>query len=329
MTSLALTDRQRTELNIAILDYLTAQGDKFLQTIEHFKSEASLSGDSTELGKGILEKKWTSVIRLQKRVMELESKVEQLQQQKSLNGMKLPSGGGNSTSSEGMLSSPDPSKLLPRPPARSCLTGHRAAVTVVIAHPVYSLIASGSEDTTIRIWDAETGQYERTLKGHTGPITNLAFDTKGLLLASCSNDMSAKIWDMNSYTCTRTLKGHDHTISAISFYSNNDQLITCSRDTTIKFWEVSTGYCIKTLIGNHSDWIKTFSISLDNNYLASSGNDQMILIWQISTGNVLQVRTVLRSATEFGFFFLSIFRHYEATNMWWKQYVLEKSQLMC
>jgi platelet-activating factor acetylhydrolase IB subunit alpha len=315
MTSLALTDRQRTELNNAILDYLTAQGDKFLQTIDYFKKEASLSGDSAELGKGILEKKWTSVIRLQKRVMELESKVEQLQQQKSVNGMKpIPEGGSSSSSAEGMTLSSDPSKLLPRPPARSCLTGHRAAVTVVISHPVYSLIASGSEDTTIRIWDAETGQYERTLKGHTGPVTNLAFDTKGLLLASCSNDMSAKIWDMNTYTCTRTLKGHDHTISAISFYSNNDQLITCSRDTTIKFWEVSTGYCIKTLIGNHSDWIKTFSISLDNNYLASSGNDQMILIWQISTGNVLQVSFLFWCCRNKLSFF-SCFRRYEVMNM--------------
>lgn len=284
---LNLTDRQRTELNHAILDYLVSQGDKYVETVEYFRKEGNL-GVEVELGKGLLEKKWTSVIRLQKKVMELEAKLEQLQKP-GMGVQSIPS-----TDSLDSASNNNPSnllggpKLLPRPPARACLNGHRAAVSVVVIHPVFSLIASGSEDSTIRLWDCETNQYERTLKGHTGPITGLAFDTKGLLLASSSTDMSAKLWDMNSFNCIRTLKGHDHTISAVQFYANNDQLITCSRDATIKFWEVNTGYCSKTFNG-HSDWIKTFSISLDGNYLASGGNDQLIYIWQISTGNILQV----------------------------------------
>lgn len=281
MASLTLTDRQRAELNHAILDYLSAQGDKFGETIDKFRKEAGLENE-LELGKGLLEKKWTSVIRLQKRVLELETKVEQLQKGGS-NGHHIEGNPGEINAN---------SRLLPRPPARATLNGHRLAVTVVVTHPVYSLLASGSEDTTIRIWDTEIGQYEKTLKGHTGPITGLSFDSKGLLLASCSNDMSAKIWDMNTYTCTKTFKGHDHCISAIQFYANNDQLITCSRDQTIKFWEVNTGYCVKTLTG-HSDWVKTFAVSLDNLHLASSGNEHDIFIWQISTGTIVQVRLKL------------------------------------
>ena len=276
MAALTLTDRQRTELNHAILDYLVSQGDKFSETISKFREEAEI-GNEAELGKGLLERKWTSVIRLQKRVMELET---QLQNHKSANGHALPEPGSGQIN-------PD-SRLLPRPPARTTLTGHRSPVTVVVTHPVYSLLASGSEDTTIRIWDTETNQYERTLKGHTGAITGLAFDSKGFLLASCSIDMSAKIWDMNNYSCTKTIKGHDHTISSIQFFANNDQLITCSRDHTIKFWEVATGYCLKTF-SDHTDWVKTISTSLDGQYLASAGNEQSIFIWQISSGTVIQV----------------------------------------
>lgn len=286
MASLALTDRQRTELNHAIIDYLTAQGDKFLSTIDQFKNDAAISPtENIELGKGLLEKKWTSVIRLQKRVMELETKLEQLQQQRTFGA---PTSDTTSVAAPTATPALGESKLLPRPPARYTLSGHRAAVTVVSCHPIYSIIASGSEDTTIRIWDSETGSYEKTLKGHTGSITGLAFDSKGLFLASCSQDMSAKLWDMNTNTCVKTLKGHDHTISCISFFSNNERLITCSRDQTIKLWEVGTGYCVRTLANGHSDWIKTFSISLDNAYLASAGNDQVIQIWQIATGNVVQ-----------------------------------------
>jgi platelet-activating factor acetylhydrolase IB subunit alpha len=279
MASLLLTDRQRQELNVAILDYLSSQGDRFINTIQAFKADAGLS-DLAEPGKALLEKKWTSVIRLQKRVMELEAKVEQLQHQKVFGGP-----------AEGAAAEPGAkadSRMLPKPPAKATLQGHRASVTVVITHPIYSLVASGSEDTTIRIWDHETAQYERTLKGHTGTVTGLAFDNRGAILASCSNDMSAKLWDMNTYTCTKTLKGHDHTISAIVFTPSSETVITCSRDQSIKCWDVSTGYCSKTFNG-HSDWVKCLSVSQDGLYLASGSSDQTILIWQIASGTVIQV----------------------------------------
>ena len=74
MASLLLTDRQRLELEEAIYEYLTAQGDKYQSTLESFKREASIRED-IEVGKGLLEKKWTSVLRLQKRVLELEAKL--------------------------------------------------------------------------------------------------------------------------------------------------------------------------------------------------------------------------------------------------------------
>lgn len=75
---------------------------------------------------------------------------------------------------------------IPRPPERWTLTGHRSPITRVAFHPVFSLIASASEDTTIRVYDYETGEYERTLKGHTKAVQDLAFDAKGNLLGEDS-----------------------------------------------------------------------------------------------------------------------------------------------
>ncbi|RYH32192.1 hypothetical protein EON65_01055 [archaeon] len=280
--SLALTDRQRQELNLAILDYLSSQGDKYLSTIQSFKQESGIA-ELTDPGKALLEKKWTSVVRLQKRVMELEAKVEQLQHQRVFHNPEAPEG-----STEGaVVKQPGDSRMIPKPPAKVTLSGHRAPVTIVVTHPIYSIIASGSEDTTIRIWDHETNQYERTLKGHTGTVTGLAFDARGSILASCSNDMSAKLWDMNTYTCTKTLKGHDHTISAVLFTPGGETVLTCSRDETIKCWDVHTGYCARTLSG-HSDWVKCMAISMDGAYLASAGSDQVIHIWQLGGGSVVQ-----------------------------------------
>lgn len=52
----------------------------------------------------------------------------------------------------------------------------------VIFHPVFSLLISSSEDATIKVWDFETGEYERTLKGHTDSVQDIAFDAQGKIL---------------------------------------------------------------------------------------------------------------------------------------------------
>ena len=52
----------------------------------------------------------------------------------------------------------------------------------VIIHPMYSLMVSSSEDGTIKVWDYETGDYEKTLKGHTDSIQDIAFDHSGKFL---------------------------------------------------------------------------------------------------------------------------------------------------
>jgi platelet-activating factor acetylhydrolase IB subunit alpha len=73
---------------------------------------------------------------------------------------------------------------IPRAPAAHVLTGHRSPVTRVAFHPQYSILASASEDATVKIWDWETGEFERTLKGHTKAVMDVDFDHKGNLLGN-------------------------------------------------------------------------------------------------------------------------------------------------
>jgi platelet-activating factor acetylhydrolase IB subunit alpha len=278
MTS-TLTDRQRKDLYAGICEYLLSEGDKFKKTIVAFKEEAEIVGD-VDTTKQLLEKKWTSVVRLQKKVMELEAQIEELKKYKPSSNIN-----NDGNDNNGIKKSNSDSRILPRAPAKAVLNGHRGPITCVTFHPIYSIIVSGSEDATIKIWDSESGQYERTLKGHTSSITGVAFHPLGNLLASSSGDLSAKLWDMETYTCTKTLKGHDHTISGIQFLPSGDQVLTCSRDKTIKAWEVTTGYCIRTYSG-HSDWVKCLSISLDGQYFATGCADHNIMIWKMDGSNV-------------------------------------------
>jgi platelet-activating factor acetylhydrolase IB subunit alpha len=232
----------------------------------------------------LLEKKWTSVVRLQKKIMDLEARNTALQQE---------------IDSATPLSSSrkvDPQTWLPKAPARHTLQGHRLPVTSVAFHPIFSSLASASEDSTIKIWDWELGELERTLKGHTKAVLDLDFGGPrgGTLLASCSSDLTIRLWDpSDEYKNIRTLPGHDHSISSIRFIPSGaagaplsgNTLVSASRDKTLRIWDVTTGYCLKTLKG-HTEWVRAVTPSTDGRWLLSAGNDQIPRLWDATSGEV-------------------------------------------
>lgn len=188
----------------------------------------------------------------------------------------------------------DPLTWLPRAPARHTLESHRYPVTCVAFHPIFSSLASGSEDTTIKIWDWELGELERTVKGHTRAVLDVDYGGPrgGTLLASCSSDLTIKLWDpSDEYKNIRTLPGHDHSVSAVRFVpsgaagspSAGNTLVSASRDRSLKIWDVSTGYCIKTLRG-HSEWVRDVAPSWDGRWLFSCGDDQVGRLWDVGSG---------------------------------------------
>ena len=77
----------------------------------------------------------------------------------------------------------DPSVWIPRSPPRYSLSGHRMPVTGIAFHPTFTIVASSSEDTTIKIWDWETGEFEQTIKGHTKTVHDVDFSFDGKLLS--------------------------------------------------------------------------------------------------------------------------------------------------
>ena len=75
-------------------------------------------------------------------------------------------------------------EALPREPAKFTLSGHRLGVTRVLFHPVYNVIVSASEDATVKVWDYETGGFEKTFKGHTDAVQDICFNNDGSILGN-------------------------------------------------------------------------------------------------------------------------------------------------
>ncbi|KAI5480951.1 1-alkyl-2-acetylglycerophosphocholine esterase [Pseudohyphozyma bogoriensis] len=276
--SSVLSDRQKDELHKSILDYLNTNG--FTETLNALKAEAGqpdFEPDPRAKWSGLLEKKWTSVIRLQKKIMDLETRNSQLQDELSSAPTRRPS-----------ANSPD---WLPRLPARHSLASHRSPVTKVTFHPLFSQLVSASEDATLKVWDWETGDFERTIKGHTKAVQDVDFDSKGNFLVSCSSDLTLKIWDTNNdWKNVKTLYGHDHSISSARYLPSDDFIVSASRDRTIRVWEVSSGFCIKTFSG-HGDWVRSVIPSSDGRQLVSCSVDQTSRVWDAQTG---ETKTELR-----------------------------------
>lgn len=168
------------------------------------------------------------------------------------------SGAGDSTDFVAKLVA-ESGDAIPREPHKSKLVGHRLRVTKVAFHPVYSILASSSEDATIKMWDYETGECEQTLREHTGMVNYVSFSPSGDHLASCSRDMTIKLWKRNSeqeFRCHRTLQGHEHEVSCVEYLKpNGDYLVSCSRDQSIRIWDADNGYLLQT-VTQHNEWVR-------------------------------------------------------------------------
>ena len=108
-------------------------------------------------------------------------------------------------------------------------------------------LASGSKDSTIKIWNMANGKCFKTLQGHSSFVSQLQQLESGELVSS-SFDMTIKIWNVEEGTCIRTLVGHTSSVDSITVNSRNNTLASCSWDKTIKTWDWKTGVCVKTIL---------------------------------------------------------------------------------
>ncbi|MDJ0774357.1 MAG: serine/threonine-protein kinase [Mastigocoleus sp. MO_167.B18] len=152
------------------------------------------------------------------------------------------------------------------------------------------ILASGSTDKTIKIWDLSTGKLIRTLRGHTQSVTSIAITPSAAgsdtILVSGSADRTIKIWNLSTGKLVNTLKGHTQSITSLAInpndrLSNNQTFASGSTDKTIKIWNLSTGELIRTL-ADAKEAVSSLAYSWDGKIMVSGSEDKTIKIWRLS-----------------------------------------------
>ena len=167
------------------------------------------------------------------------------------------------------------------------LEGHTTTVYSVAFSPDGKMLASGSGDGTICLWNATTGEHLQTLEGSGYSV---AFSPDGSTLASASWDDTIRLWNATTGEHLQTLEGHTDTVYSVAFSPDGSTLASGSKDETIRLWDANTGTHIRTLEG-HTDTVYSVAFSPDGSTLASGSTDTTIRLWNATTGE--HIRTLM------------------------------------
>jgi WD40 repeat protein len=175
---------------------------------------------------------------------------------------------------------------------------HRCGGVYSVAYsPDGCIIASGSEDKTLKLWNQRNGELLYRLSEHLDQVlcvtftkfesslvplnSHSEFHPQSSLFASGGADGLIKIWQFGQLKSLQTLDGHSAAVYTLAFSPDRQFLVSGSGDRTIKLWNFHTGETLNTLKG-HDDEVVSIAVSPDGQLLASASREGIVKLWDIS-----------------------------------------------
>ncbi|KAJ3041567.1 Transducin (beta)-like 3 [Rhizophlyctis rosea] len=144
--------------------------------------------------------------------------------------------------------------------------------------PTSTLVATGSADSTVKVWDVERGYCTHNFKGHSGIISVVRFHPgrRQLSLFSGSDDCKIRVWDLESRSCSAVLDSHVSVVRALDFSPDGRFLVSGGRDKVVNLWNLQSSTLESTLPVFES--VETLGVLTVSNPLPDSVGDHGSLV---------------------------------------------------
>lgn len=170
----------------------------------------------------------------------------------------------------------------------STLTEHKDAVRCLTFSSDKKLLASGSGDGEIIVWNLKSLKPRCRIHKHDGEVTGLSFSPDSSMLLSSGRDKRVVLMDGKTGETLQKARGHDGPITHCAFSPDDNRLFaTASEDKTVGLWQIREERMEKKELRRHSDVVFQVCFSPDRVILASCANDRRILLWNRNSGKIV------------------------------------------